>query len=226
MATGWQTLMQDTKSFLGEGHYPLPAYSEFMPPPRLGVHPYRGEPDNLLFSDEDAFGWRVSELEEEYELAPGLEHLAKQIHEHVVSLGVDKTAHPIAGHQGRNLKDNPYWAPELEERAGKLAHERHVLILPLAFSRTQDDLGRVRWTFFGGSEQGPEQAFWKSFYTEPGKELPEHDGTRFIAELLAGAYGEEADDAESLERVGFRILPSRRNERFPYWDAGQLPTWT
>ena len=48
-----------------------------------------------------------------------------------------------------------------------------MLLLSLALSRTQDDKGRVRWTLFGVSEQGPARAFWQSFFSAPGVELPE-----------------------------------------------------
>ena len=73
--------------FSGEGGFPLPAYSEFMPPPRLGRSPF-GENDPDLFSDEDPWGWRISEIEEEYELKPGLRHLA----EHIVGSKADHIA--------------------------------------------------------------------------------------------------------------------------------------
>ena len=90
----------------------------------------------------------------------------------IVELGEGKPAYSIAGQMGRNLIDNPYWPSELAARAGKLFHERYVVFLPLALSKTQDDKGRIRWTFFGGSEQGPERAFWKSFYLSPAEEVP------------------------------------------------------
>ena len=82
------------------------------------------------------------------------------------------TARPAHGISRARLADNPYWPPELADRAGTLAHERYVVLAPLALSQTQDDKGRVRWTLFGGSEQGPARAFWKGFWTAPGRELP------------------------------------------------------
>ncbi len=33
--TGWQRLVAGTSWFRSPGRYPIPAYSEFMPPPRL-----------------------------------------------------------------------------------------------------------------------------------------------------------------------------------------------
>ena len=35
---GWKRLLQGRPWFRGEGSFPFPAYSEFMPPPRLGQH--------------------------------------------------------------------------------------------------------------------------------------------------------------------------------------------
>jgi len=44
-------------------------------PPRLGYKPY-GKPDNRILEEDDPFGWKISEMEEEYELKPGLNILA------------------------------------------------------------------------------------------------------------------------------------------------------
>ena len=131
-----------------------------MPPPRLGRKPY-GEPDLDLFAQDDPWGWRVSEAEQEWELAPGLAHVAREVVASLLALGQGREEHLIRGHRDRNLAGNPYWPPELDARAGRLAHERFVTLLPLALSRTQDDKGRVRWTLLGSSEAGPERAFWR-----------------------------------------------------------------
>ena len=74
---GWKKLM-DGFSLVGRGRYPIPAYSEFMPPVRLGCRPYSGEPDGL-FSEEDPFGWPVTEFDEAFELRPGMANLAHQV---------------------------------------------------------------------------------------------------------------------------------------------------
>jgi Peptidase family M28 len=222
---GWRDLVDGHPWFSGTGRYPIPAYSEFMPPPRVGRTAY-GEIDPLLFSADDPFGWRVSELEEECELRPGLESIGKQVIDQLVKLGRGESAHRIAGHKERNLRDNPYWPPELGARAGKLHHERFVILLPLALSKTQDDLGRVRWTLFGSSEQGPERAFWKSFYRAPGQPLKDEEAQSFILRLLSAAYGEPTGDGVTLGRLGFHILPSLPYSKFPYWVHDPLPAWT
>ncbi len=222
---GWRKLVEGYPWFSGEGRYPIPAYSEFMPPPRLGRRPY-GETDASLFTDDDYFGWYISEVEEEYELQPGLTNLAHQIMNEVVELGQGKPAYRIAGHQGCNLVDNPYWPPDLAAQAGKLSHERYVAFLPLALSKTQDDKGRLRWTFFGGSEQGPEQAFWKSFYCAPGQERSSREALSFLLRLFLTAYNEPCSDLSGLHSIGFGILPTQMDSHFLYWHGGDMPSWT
>ena len=224
-SVGWKKLVKGYPWFAGKGKYPIPAYSEFMPPPHLGSNLYNGSYDSI-FIEDDLFGWYVSEVEQEQELQPGLSNLAHQILEEIVELGQGKPAYRIAGHHRRNLDDNPYWPPDLAAQAGKLPHERYVVFLPLALSRTQDDKGRVRWTFFGGSEQGPERAFWKSFYYNPGQERPDQEALAFLSQLLLQVYGETCDDSSSLYKIGFRILTTEENPRFPYWDEKLLPSWT
>jgi hypothetical protein len=205
---GWSQLLEGPPWCAGEGGFPIAAYSELMPPPRLGAAPC-GELDDALFVEEDPFGWRISELEQERELRPGIERLAQQVVGALARLGGGAPEHHIAGHGARNLVGNPCWPPELAAAAGSLAHERYVLLAPLALSRTQDDKGRVRWTFFGGSEQGPERAFWRSFLTAPGAELPASAAIDFLARLLAAAFGETARDEAALRAAGLRLLPAR-----------------
>lgn len=72
---GWKKLTAGAAWFRSPGRYPIPAYSEFMPPPQLGCKAY-GQVDPLLFSPDDPCGWHVTEYEEAFELQPGLSHLA------------------------------------------------------------------------------------------------------------------------------------------------------
>jgi hypothetical protein len=223
--TGRQILLEGYPWFSGKGRFPLPAYSEFMPPPRLGRRPC-GETDPGLLPQDDPWGFCVSEIEEEYELQPGLRHLARQIAGSLAGLGRGEPEYRIAGHKGRNLIANPYWPPDLAAKAGALFHERFVTMLPLALSRTQDDKGRVRWTFFGGSEQGPERGFWQGFYSAPGKERASAECLGFFVALLARAYGEPIAQPDGLRGAGFRILPTDPDERFPFWRQDPLPSWS
>ena len=223
-SAGWGKLLEEWPWFSGHGGYPIQAYSEFMPPPRLGQTPFGAR--DAIFADDDPHGWRVSEIEEEYEIRPGLELVAREVMDRAVRLGKGLNVYHLAGHSNANLAGNPCWPPELAARAGHLDHERYVLLLPLALSRTQDDKGRVRWTLFGGSEQGPERAFWKSFFTAPGQEQPAAQAQTFFRQILAAVYGENPAAPSGLQSAGFRIMPSLPDPQFPYWNADPLPSWT
>ena len=197
---GWQKLYAEYPWFCCKGCYPIAAYSEFMPPPRLGCKPY-GKPDSRILDEEDPYGWNISEMEEEYELRPGIEHIGHQIMGSILKLGRGLPEHFISGHGDENLLNNPYWPSELASRAGLLLHERYVALLPLMLSRTQDDKGRVVWTFFGNCIHDPEQAFWKSFFSAPGRELPETETSAFFYDLLNEVYGAKLSDTElSLQK--------------------------
>ena len=187
---GWRALTDSASWYRRAGRYPIPAYSEFMPPPRLGRKPC-GEIDETLFARDDPFGWRVSAHEEEHELRPGLQHIAGELLHVVERLGRGDPAHGIAHNE---LRNNPFWPDELQQ-PGAPPHERFVLILPLALSRTQDDKGRIRWTLFGGSEEGPARPFWRGASDEA-----------FVDRLLHEAYH---------DRDGLRVFD----------DSPELPKW-
>lgn len=213
---GWQLMLTGYPWFRCSGCYPIPAYSEFMPPPQPGYKPY-GKPDHLVLDENDPFGWKITEMEEEFELKPGIEHIGQQIMSNIIKLGKGLPQHFISGHGGENLRNNPYWPPELADRAGSLNNERYVTLLPLMLSRTQDDKGRVIWTFFGNSIHDPEKTFWKSFFSAPGVNIPEKESVSFFTDLLSDVYGEKLSDNSSLLNAGFRILPS---------EGSELPDWT
>ena len=219
---GWKRLVASASWQGGVCSYPIDAYSEFMPPPRLGIRAYGGQ-NGEIFDRDDPHGWLVSEYEENVELRPGLAHFASHL---IVALDHLGHGRPLHGIARAKLEGNPYWPPELAERAGSLPHERYMVMMPLALSRTQDDKGRVRWTLFGGSEQGPEQGFWKSFFTAPDREMPVADSLGFVRQLLQEAYGETSAALADLRRLGFRILPTETSGLFSYWRPQRLPQWT
>lgn len=103
-ATGWKRLLAGAPWFRGEGRYPIAAYSEFMPPPRLGRSPC-GSLDRRLFSEEDPWGWHVTEYEELLELQPGMEAIAGQIIGALVHLAKGR---PAEGISKNILQHNPY----------------------------------------------------------------------------------------------------------------------
>ncbi len=198
---GWQVLAKTCK-FGGKRQYPIAAYSEFMPPVRLGCRPDSGKVDGF-FSEEDPLGFPVTEFEEAFELRPGLENIAHQVLGALHHMVRGEPAERLAKNK---LVNNPYWPPELAQRVGALRHEPFVVILPLALSLSQDDKGRTRWTFFGGSEQGPFRPFWKSFFTSPSHEIPAERAGGIIRTLLNAAYGESSEKLVDLHRTGFRIF--------------------
>ncbi|HUY36201.1 MAG TPA: M28 family peptidase [Pirellulales bacterium] len=218
---GWKQLLSGTPWYVGEGKYPIAAYSEFMPPPRLGRKPC-GRIDSLLFRDDDPWGWHVTEYEEAFELQPGLKHLAQKLVSSLHHLGKGEPAH---GMSRNKLADNPYWPDELRE-SGAPGQERYVLLLPLSLSRTQDDKGRVRWTLFGSSEQGPGRAFWRGFYSSPTQELPAEWALNFMRRLLSTAYAEPLEKLADLRRAGFRIHSGDPDAGFPHWREDPLPSWS
>jgi hypothetical protein len=219
---GWKQLLAGWPWFRGQDHYPIAAYSEFMPPPRLIRKAYSSH-SPMLFDEVDPWGWPITEYEEAFVLRPGLEKIAKQVVGTLAHLCQGRAAHGIARNK---LADNPYWPAELAEQAGKLAHERYVVLLPLALSLTQDDKGRIRWTLFGNSEQGPARAFWKSFYTAPRKEVSAEQALAFVRRLLGAVYKEPAERLADLHKAGFRILAQDGKPLLPFWKEGALPRWT
>jgi hypothetical protein len=192
-----------------------------MPPPRPAERPYGGV-DPLVLDPADPWGWRVTEYEEALELGPGLALLARELLHVVAHLGRGEPAHGIA--RGK-LRGNPFWPERLASR-GAPRHERYVLLLPLALSRTQDDRGHVRWTLFGASQRGPGRSFWRGFFRGPRQELPQEWCEGFVRRLLAGAYAMPEKELADLRRAGFRVLAEHRPALLPAWREGPLPRWT
>ena len=78
-ATGWKQLLAGAPWFRGPDKHPIAAYSEFMPPPRLGRKPYDHFTDPVLFDAGDPWGWHITEYEEALELRPGLENVIRRM---------------------------------------------------------------------------------------------------------------------------------------------------
>jgi hypothetical protein len=221
-ATGWHRLIPPDDLYRGEGRYPIDAYSEFLPAPRLRWKPYLGhQTDTELFEEDDPFGWHVNESEEALEMRLGLQQIGKQIMNKLARL---LDGNPETGLPKLDLMHNPFWPPALAAEP-RLPQERCVALMPLAFSRTQDDKGRVVWTLFGVSEQGPGRAFWKSFFTAPKKEVPIKEGLAFFSRLLRQVYAVKAEGRDGLLKAGFRILPDPK-PLLQFWKEAPLPRWT
>lgn len=219
---GRERLFSDLPDVRGAGRFPIAAYSEFMPAPRVGWRPYDAAPPQSC-GCTDPYAWQVSEREEIFELQPGLQHIARAVLNALIHLDREQPAQGLAREK---LVNNPYWPRELAELPGAVPHERYVTLLPITLSQTKDDKGRVRWTLFGSSEQGPDRAFWKSFYRAPGQERPPEYAVDFIRRLLQAAYGETPERLADLRGVGFRILPGSGEEVLDVWRQDELPSWT
>ena len=227
-SSGWKQLLPPGPWYRRSGAYPIPAYSEFMPPPRLGRRAYGGDADPVLFAAHDPWGWQVTEYEEAFELQPGLAHLAGELLKALQKLGRGESGHGI----GRlKLRHNPFW-PEPLAGAGAPRHERYLALAPLALARTQDDKGRVRWTFFGASEQGPARPFWRGFWSAPGEETSATAALAFCRRLTGAGGGD--DDAEpasaeaatrDLLALGFRILPGGLEDGGAWADGRDGTPW-
>jgi hypothetical protein len=211
---GWKCILNGWPWFAEAGQYAISAYSEFMPAPRLGRRAY-GSEDLLLFRPDDPWGWHINEYEQGFELSPGLSAITQLFLEKMVHLAHGRPEHGIPK---LDLEGNPYWPPVLARRRGGIKHERFVLILSTALALTQDDKARVRWTLFGSSEQGPEKAFWESFYnaSEQASSEPFLD---FMRRLLMAAFELPETDLADLHALGLRILPTKKDPRFSYWQC-------
>jgi hypothetical protein len=218
---GWKELVAGWPWFRGEGQFPVYPNSEYMPPIRTGLKPYGTWDAGPRPTDDDPWGWPITEYEERLQLVPGFHDIARQLLDRLVPLCTGKSDHGIASYK---LEDNPYWPPELAKRAKALSHEQYVLLMPLSMSQTQDCFANFLWTLYGNSEQGPSLPFWKSFYTAPRHELPAEEGRGFFANLLTRVYGVPAKAGRDLRAAGFRILPVKpgttqatAGEPFPSW---------
>jgi hypothetical protein len=162
---GWIQIEAEAQALLrGAGvAFPLPAYSEFMPAPWIGLKPYGPSRAHASATHgaSDDLGLDVTEYEQAHDLEPGLPVLAERILHELERLSHGK---PHALSQAL-LHGNPAWPAALADAAaaGRLSEEAIVTLLPLALSRTQDDKGNQRWTLFGHSHLGPAAAFWRSY---------------------------------------------------------------
>jgi len=224
--SGWKQFLKSFPWFEGENGFPLPAYSEFMPPMHIGFRPHDGMVYPWHFREDDLYGFYISEDEELLSMQPGLINIGQQIMDHLILLGKGKLPPGITGRKNLNLKDNPFWPDELAEKAGSLFYERYVTFASIALSKTKDDKGRSRWTFFGGSEQGPEKAFWKSFFKGDNEEYPEAFFLSFMGKIFQHAFDRKTSTPEAMLEAGFRILPSSGKLPLKHWNDVILPSWT
>nr|HEX4313843.1 M28 family peptidase [Kofleriaceae bacterium] len=174
--TPWEQIEAEAEgAYVGAGKFPMPAYSEFMPPPYVGIKPAAGRRADgaATASAGDAASIDVDEYELAHQLEPGLDHVGTHLVDELGKL-VRGESHGLSR---TLLAGNPAWPAELADAAtaGRLAHDPLLVILALALSRSQDDKGNDRWTLFGASHDGAGAAWW-SGATERG-----------VADMLAAA---------------------------------------
>ena len=191
----WSRIQSEAASaFLGQGRFPVPAYSELMPAPFVAIKPFSA-PDPLdarastLSCDER--GLAIDEYEQAHELRPGLTKIAGHL---VAELG--KLASGNAHEFSHTLLDgNRAWPESLANaaRQGNYPRQPFFVLQTLALSRTQDDKGNVRWTLFGASHEPSSAVFWRGF--------ADNDEERFLR-LVAWACGDEPPRRDGLRIFG------------------------
>ncbi len=224
MINAWGKILGGLPCLEKNGKFTIPAYSEFMPSPRFGIKP-SGMLDETFFRQDSPNCWNISEFEEHCELRPGLADICSHIVNSIVDLGNGKPSPFLTGHKRRILGGNKYWPDELSAHAGNFSAKDFVFILPLSLSKTQDDKGRVQWTLFGSSEQGPEMAFWKSFRDSSGIERAASESRHVFADFLKAAYDENFSSADEFLSERFCILPTVPDADFPYYTPEKHPQW-
>ncbi|MGA9653351.1 MAG: hypothetical protein WBV96_05505, partial [Polyangia bacterium] len=178
----WSRIESEARqAFLGQGRFPVPAYSEFMPPPFVGIKPFTASdpasaPGSTIVCDER--GLAIDEYEQEHELRPGLIKIANHLVDELAKLASGAT-HEFS----RTLLDgNPAWPEALvaAAREGHYPRRPFFVMQTLALSLTQDDKGNVLWTLFGASHEPASVVFWRGF--------ADTDEDRFLR-LIAWASG-------------------------------------
>ena len=102
---GWRQFLENFPWFEGEGGFPLPAYSEFMPPMHIGFRPYDGQVYPWHFKEDDLYGFYISEAEEFLHLQPGLQSIGQQCMDHMIKLA-DAVDHVHRHADGASLVGN------------------------------------------------------------------------------------------------------------------------
>ena len=207
--TPWEEIEAEARdAFAGEGRFPLPAYSEYMPSPYVVLKPYapRRAAGACTTSASDDAAMDVTEHEQAHELTPGLGKIAAHLLTELDRL-VRGTPHEFSR---TLLDDNPAWpsAVAASAPARRAAGEPIVIALALCLSRTEDDKGNTRWTLFGVSHDGPGAAFWRSFADRD----PDDDRARFARFV---AWASEAPPGAAARLDGVRIVA----------DAAELPAF-
>src|SRR5438067_12689299 len=109
MSDAWQQIEAEARDAFRE--FPLRAYSEFMPPPYVGIKPYAPErgAGACTFGASHGNALDIDEYEQAHDLEPGLERIAEHL---IAELGKLVRGEPHALSHTL-LADNPAWPDEL-----------------------------------------------------------------------------------------------------------------
>src|SRR5690348_12972810 len=124
MTEPWDRIEAEARdAFVGAGRFPLPAYSESMPPPYVGIKPYAPERARAACTFGCSHGAAVDldEYEQAHDVDAGLDRIADHL---VHELGALVRGERHALSQAL-LAGNPAWPAELADAAaaGRLAHD-------------------------------------------------------------------------------------------------------
>ena len=213
----WDEIEAEARdAFAGEGGFPLPAYSEYMPAPWVGVKPYApalaAEACTAAYGGDTLDVTEYEQIEHEF----GLAHVGLRVVRELDALLAGKP-HELSTSL---LAGNPAWPEALAASAGarRAAGEPIILALSLALSRTQDDKGNVRWTLFGVSHDGAGPGFWRSF--------SDSDRDAFAA-FVGWASGSASGQAriEEMRVLGWGSGPTSLDGVRVLAEAGEVPAF-
>ena len=219
---GWQKLLAGYPWFEGEGNYPIAAYSEFMPPPRVGRKPY-GSIDHCLYREDDPFGWHVTEYEEALELQPGLEMIAKELM-HVVQ---------HLGHWRSGPRHRPQEARRqslLARRFGDFRSAAARTLRAAASPGALQDPGRQRprpLDLVRRQRTGPGQGLLEEFLYAPRGGKCRGSGPKdSSAACWPRPTTRKPEALADLRKAGFRVYTNPAAALLPSWKEEPLPKWT
>ena len=206
------------------GKYPITAYSEFMPPPRLGFKAYGGI-DSLLVRRGRSWGWHVTEYEQAFELQPGLNCLARELLARAAAPGPPRAGarHPAGQAEGQSLlarriarRRRPRArAVRAALAAGSIAHARRQG--PRALDAVRRQRARPRPRFLAQLLSSPEATNCPTIRTglhpPPAGRRLSTSRPRNLADLRRG-------------RLSRSCRPNGAATRFRYWRDEPLPSWT
>ena len=177
--------------FSATGRFPVPAYSEFMPPPFVGIKPFTAPamPAAPRTPPACATSTASPSTSTSRSTSWGLAWPRSRA-TWCLSWASWPRARPTSS-PALCSTDNLAWPESLAAaaRAGRYPQRPFFVMQPLALSRTQDDKGNVRWTLFGASHEPASAVFWRGF--------AEADEERFLR-LIAWASGDEPLPARGL----------------------------